>query len=210
MKHGAPARNQNAGGSGLYSSAPTVRVALPQVLSAGVLAPLARDMADHAMWLAERLAEAPGDEQAASQAAALYAKVAHELYQLGGELLGGTGIKAAPLGKLKPDVFQDMLLNEQRAMELVLSQLATAMKRLQDRETIQGDGVVMNLGSEDDPDWQVNPVLSSMAGHMRAAGRMLRDLAANLAWRQISEGQRQGAAERLVELINKPTTGETR
>jgi hypothetical protein len=190
---GAPKRNQNAGGSGLYSLAPTQRVRLPQTLNGAGLAPLARDMADGAMWLAERLAASEGDWSAA-QTAALYAKVAHELYQLGGELLGVTGIKAAPLGGLKAEAFQDLLLNQSRALELILSQCATAMKRIKDREDVQGDGVVLNDGT-------VNPVLASLAGQFRSAGRMLRDVAANLAWRHLADARLEGAAERLLAEI---------
>jgi len=214
MKKG---RALNAVSSGLYSKSPSQRVKLPALVSVASLAPYAGTMADAAIWIAEGLASIRDDR--ARILVGLYASVAHELYQLQGELAGATGVKPSPLGQLDRDAYEAMMANQARAVELVLSQVASAMKRLRDVEEIEGEGLWqgdqkkaahdadqedklllwLTFGEEGAP----NPVLEYLAGHMRAAKRMLRDMAANKAWEQAREAQTNDLAARLLNAIRK-------
>lgn len=123
----------------------------------------------------------------------LYALVAHELYQVAGELAGVTGIKAASLGQLSNEEFDAMMRAQAQALGLILSQCRSAWQAIQDHERIEGNGL-MRKG-------ELNPILESLAGHMRSAKRMLREFAANRAWRQADEEQTGNLADRIRAVI---------
>lgn len=189
---GAPSGNTNAASHKLYSQTPTRYVIISSAVSLAELANFASDLADGALWIAETLAEMPETAAGADQTIALYAAVAAELHQVAAEIEGKTGIKGSALGELSNERFDLLLEKQAKAMELILNQIITAYKRLQDGEFIRAaaiqnpaDGAIMPSGLlvKDDKDWVLNPILKYMAGQMRSAKRIMREFAANLQWK---------------------------
>lgn len=191
---GAPTKNVNAVTSGLYTRTPSRRVSLKGAMSAGTLAPYVQDLGDASLWIAETLAT-KAETGEGQQLASLYATVAHEMFQLQAEMQGVTGIKPASLGRLSEDGFNALIMKQRAALELVLSQITTAVQRVRDVESIEGTGVIL--------DEVVNPVLRYLAGHIRMAKRMMRDMAANWAWQQAAEREDDGLTARLLQAIRE-------
>lgn len=191
-KLGAPRGNQNAQKGGLYAQQPGDWVPVaPQVRPEG-LAVFARDLGDASMWVAEALAaiEAPD----AARAAGLYASVAQELWQLGGELEGATGIKPSPLGALNEGMFEGMMLKQVGALSLILSQCRTAWRRLRERHEMGAEGGLFD-GEK------LNPIIGYLAAHMRSAKRIMRELAANRAWQERGRDAEEDLAARILAAI---------
>jgi len=198
---GAPAKNANAAGHGLYSDRPRRHVAIPAQPLLPELALLAQDLADSALWIAEQLAviEEQMDLQASRQIG-LYASVAQELAQLTGELLGSDGIKPASLGQLGEEQFDHLMRKQVKALELIINQCAGATLYIRDREEIlgTGGGLVMHYEEEFNA---INPSLTYLAGHMRSAKRIIREMAANLAWKMRGTDDNDDLSTRIFKQI---------
>lgn len=183
--------NQNAAGAGLWTKRPVRTVFVPAEVGAAGLAEFAQDLGDAANWVAEELAGEISHE--AARATGVYAAVAHELWQLAGELGGVSGIKAAPLGALGDEAFEAMMHKQIKALGLVLSQCKSAWARLRAMGEV-GEGVV-------DGEGDLDPTLSYLAAHMRTAKRMMRDLAANRAWQAGGRSDDDDLTKRLLDAI---------
>lgn len=192
--------NQNAAGHGLYSANPPARIPdlalVPESLSLERVGELARDMADAALAISQELAEAQGEGSRGTMLIVLYAEVANELHQFAAEAQGVTGIKPATLGRLSVDQFERLMRNQARELHLVLAQCKSAYQAIEARREVarsgvfiggevrkEGDQIVEVVGGE------INPVLHYLAGHMRAAKRLLKQFAANKAWQMANVGE---------------------
>lgn len=197
MSEGAPVRNSNAAKHGLYASQPTRRVTVPAMPSTSELAVYAQDLADGALWISEALEEYIEKHPVKAEvprAVGLYASVAQELYQVAAELEGRSGIKAASLGRLSDERFEMLMKKEAKALALILSQCVSAWKRVQDEQEILRYGLV-------DSEGELRPALNYLAGHMRSAKRIMREMAANLAWKDRGEQQDDDLSIRLMKEI---------
>jgi hypothetical protein len=192
-KRGARRRNTNAAAHNLYSQQPPARIAVAPTSDAGALAEFAVPLADAASWLAEALARGIGNqpEHPAQAQITLYAGVAAELYQLGGELRGGTGIKPAPLGTLSDDHYHVLQRDLSRQLSLVLSQITSAIRYLRAVEETSESGLVETQ----------TRLLTYLASHMRTAKRMIREMAGNVAWRERGTQDDSDIAARLLAAI---------
>jgi len=192
-------RNQNATKGGLWAARPRRTVYVPPDVGAAGLAEFAQDLGDAAIWLAEALAAAgdgAGDGAGmheTARATGLYAAVAQELWQAAGELGGVSGIKPAPLGGLGEEAFETLMLKQEKALSLILSQCKTAWARLKAVQEV-GQGLI-------DGEGRIDPTLTYLAGHMRTAKRMMRDLAANRAWQERGRDGESDLTMRLLEAI---------
>lgn len=197
-RSGAPRRNTNAASHGLYSLEPTHRVAVPQTVTVGELGDFARTLAAGALWIAEALDESMNHvpvTAAVPRAVGLYASVAQELHQVAAELDGLSGIKPAALGQLSDAAFENLMRAEGKSLSLILSQCVSASKRIQDRQEVAGMGLI-------DSDGDVDPVLNYLAGHMRSAKRIIREMAANLAWKERGVDNSDDMVTRILKSIN--------
>lgn len=204
----APRHNDNATGHQLYSQTPLHRVSVPINAAPGELATLAKDLGDAALWIAERLALETTFVRATDgyEASGLYAAVAHELHQVGAELEGETGIKASPLGKLDEASYQRMMEQQTRALSLILSQCKSAWVALEARVQVlgekEGGDEIRRVLMPVEQNGKVLPVLKYLAGHMRKAMRIMRDLAANRAWQLGNTAEEADPAARIMAVIN--------
>ena len=192
MFDGAPRHNANAIGHGLWSKSPALRVTVPAAVGLIEMAEYASTLADAADWIARGLADHVPVDGEDARLIGLYASVAAEMAQMVGELLGETGIKAANLGRLDDAQFAAMMHKEAAALGLLLSQCYSAWQHVRDQEELAGNKGLMVLSKNG---WRANPVLNYLAGSIRSAKRIMRDMAANRAWQQRGiEGQDDLAA----------------
>jgi hypothetical protein len=206
-------RNQNALGSGLYSQKPLVLVEVGAGVTSAELAELAEPLAAAAMWIAEKLDAALRRDllHEGQRLIGLYVAVAHELNQVAAELRGGTGIKPAPLGDLRDVQFENLMTRQAKGLGLILSQCASVWQHLQDREEILGHSVITLLKAEDGQmiTGDLNPTLDYLAAKMRVAKRIMRDMAANRAWREVGQVRGDDLGERLLSTISTEANDET-
>lgn len=207
----APRHNDNATGHQLYSKAPLHRVVVPADVTPGKLAEYARDLADASLWIAARLTVEQNVVPTTDvyKTIGLYAAVAHELHQVAAEIEGETGVKAAPLGKLDEHSYATLIQQQTRALTLTLSQLESAWVSLQarvevlaEREDVADVKDIKRALTPAEQGGKVLPVLNYLAGHMRNAKRMLRDLAANRAWQMGMNTDDDDPAARIIAVIN--------
>lgn len=211
---GAPEGNKNAVSVGLHTKSPAVRVIVAPDVSIAGLSVYAVDLSDAARWVAEQLADELSMDHRDAKLIGLYAAVAGEMAQIAGELQGETGIKPSPLGGLTDAQFDTMMDKQARALSLILSQCGSAWKHLQERQEIAagipqedrirligGEGVV--VWDSDKKEWRAHPVLTHLAGHMRAAKRLMRDLAANRAWNLRGANDNDDLAARVMKAIEE-------
>jgi hypothetical protein len=203
----APRHNDNATGHQLYSKSPLHRVEVTVNAPPSELAKLAKDLGDASLWIAERLDVEMEVALTTDvyKASALYASVAHELHQLAGELQGEVGIKASPLGTLDEAAYERMVEQQSRALTLILSQCMSAWISLSARVEVlaekEGADHINRVLTE--AGGKVLPVLNYLAGHMRAAKRMMRDLAANRAWQLGMTNEEADPAARIMAIIEQ-------
>jgi len=204
----APLRNSNASSHHLFVKDPLHKVTVATDIQPGEMAQLARDLGDSSLWIAERLTlelEARGGKAEAHKLIGLYAAVAHEMHQVAAEMEGETGIKAAPLGGLKDDHYERMIEQQSRSLGLILSQCKSAWVNLQEKVQFNGE----KEGSEEvqrvlsNSDGEGIGVLKYLAGHIRAAKRMMRDLAANRAWKLGGEVDNDDLGTRIRKVIEQ-------
>ena len=208
----APTGNRNASSHHLYSTNPTWKVQVAGEINPTALAAFARGLGDAGLWIAERLTAELDARTRQSlttavetyQMIGLYAAVAHECHQVAAELEGETRIKAAPLGKLDEQRADELLEKQMKALSLILSQCKSAWVRLQDKVQVEGerDGQEVKRAILD-YDGKPDTVLKYLAGHMRSAKRMLRDLAANRAWSHAAKTEEGDATTRILEAIRQ-------
>lgn len=208
---GAPANNSNAASHGLYASSPERRIKIPADASSSDLAKLAHDLADGALWIAETMTIISDAQtvKGAERIVTLYASVAQELQQVGAEITGEIGIKPSPLGSLTDAQYESLMDKHARSLELIINQCVGAWKRLEIEEMIR-QGVVSTDGKKvlDAPTGLLsiddkfnvvpNPVLSYLAGHMRTAKRVMREMAANRAWKLRGAERNDDLATRIL------------
>ncbi len=205
----APRDNTNATGHQLYSQTPLHRVVVPVNAAPGELATLAKDLGDAALWIAERLAMETTFVRTTDgyEASGLYAAVAHELHQVGAELEGETGIKASPLGKLDEAAYNRLMEQQTRALSLILSQCKSAWVALEARVQVlgekEGGDEIKRVLMPVEQNGKVLPVLKYLAGHMRKAMRIMRDLAANRAWQLGAHSEEADPAARIMAAIER-------
>lgn len=200
-RRGAPKSNENASKWGLTSRNPLHKVVVRGTVTMPELAQYASDLAAAALWIAEEI----DAEGAVPRMVGLYATVAAELEQVAAELAGRTGIKPAPLGEISDEAYERLRDQQAKALSLLLSQCTTAWKRL--------EGVVLVMGGtrEDgsrkaalvDMDGDPVPVLNYLAGFLRSAKRLLRDMAANIAWRERGETNVDDLAAAIIRELKK-------
>lgn len=204
----APRHNSNAEGHQLYSKTPLHRVVVPSDVVPVKLAEYARDLGDASLWIAARLTVEQDVVHSTDvyKTIGLYAAVAGELHQVAAEMEGETGIKAAPLGKLDDTSYARLIEQQTRALSLILSQLESAWVSLQARVEVlaekESGGEIKRVLTPAEQGGKVLPVLNYMAGHMRVAKRMLRDLAANRAWQIGLNADEDDPATRIMAVIN--------
>jgi len=196
MRKGLTGKNAQA--HGMWSTTPVQRVTLPETLTIPVLLDVAGYLADAALWLAETMAGGvtpDGKERHAAlispetaHKVGLYAKVAHELAQLQAEVAGG-GLEKATLGALDEGAFSELQRAQRRALWLIANQIAGAVVYLRDRESIQGDVSHSEAAAD---------ILKYLAGHLRSAGRMIKQTAQNLQWAQRRDEGEQSATDILL------------
>lgn len=203
---GAPAGNGNAVSHGLHSSHPARRVEVQPSVTFAEMATFADTLADASIDIADSLAARLDVAHKDAKLVGLYAAVGQEMAQLAGELLGETGIKPAALGRLSEEQFAALMRKEAKALSLLLSQINTAWSRL---KTVEELGVearpdVIDLGRGlIRVDGTVNPVLDHLAAHIRAAKRIMRDMAANRAWEQRGALEEDDLAARLLRQLEE-------
>lgn len=207
--------NRNAIAVGMYSKNPTRRLvelaAAPGEVSIVRLAEWSRDLGDAALTIAEALASELASRHDTSEnlrrQVVLYAEVGHEMHQLSGEIAGVTGIRAAGLGTLGDVEYQELIISQGRALELVLSQCQTAAAYVRARvEFVEVDGLTVARFSDKPGEGLTARVLATLeylAGHIRAAKRMMRQFAANRAWKEVGSG----AVVNLTDKMNKVIEG---
>jgi hypothetical protein len=206
-------RNSNAVTHGLRSRNPALRVPVAANVGLVEMAGFASDLADAAQWVARELAEQLDVMHSDARLIGLYAAVAGELAQTVGEFLGETGIKPASLGRLDDAAFEAMMAKEAEALALILSQTKSAFHHLRDQEELGGSRPdVFGSGSgllvhHPDKGWRTNPMLNYLAAYMRAAKRLMRDMAANQAWKQRGLEADDDLAGRLIAEINRKERG---
>lgn len=204
-KGGAPALNQNAARSGLYTSQPARTVRVPENAGPGDLAQYAQALADLAFWIAEALADAEVEAQdEAARLSGLYAAVANELWQEAAVMAGETGIRPAALGRLGDEAYQALQARTRAALSLVLSQCHTAARQIQVVEEIRAASapdVAGRMRGALVQDGEINPVLRYLASQMRTAKRMLRDMAANAAWQSRGTNEDSDLATRIMDVL---------
>ena len=204
----APRHNDNASGHQLYSKTPLHRVVVPADVEPGKLAEFAKDLGDASLWIAARLTVEQNVVASTDvhKTIGLYAAVAGELHQVAAEIEGETGIKAAALGKLDETSYARLIEQQTRALSLILSQLESAWVSLQARVEVLGEKEdadnIKRVLTPVEQGGKVMPVLNYMAGHMRAAKRMLRDLAANRAWQIGLNSEEDDPAARIMAVIH--------
>jgi hypothetical protein len=216
-KSGAPAGNKNAAKTGLYIANPSERVIIAPDAGLDVLAQGARDLADAALWIAESL-NSINLTLEDGKLVSLYAAVSQELNQLAGELAGEAGIKPASLGTLSDAQYELLMQKQAKALSLTLSQCMGTWKHIRDREEIRKD---VENSADQTPVLEMpagliitecgvpflNPALDYLAAHMRAAKRMMRDMAANRAWRHHGDHPDEDLSERMLKAIPTKTVG---
>lgn len=195
---GAPANNNNAASHGLYASSPERRIKITATASSDDLAICTQDLAAGALWIAEALTLIDGKSERVvkglNQIIPLYASVAQELEQTAAEISGEIGIKPSSLGALTDDQYDGLMLKQSKSLELIINQCVGAYQRLKIGEEIRqavekADGQkVLDLpsgllGYDERGALSINPVLKYLAGHMRTAKRVAREMAANRAWK---------------------------
>lgn len=201
---GAPAKNNNAQGHGLYSSQPERRIRVAHDAELGQMATWAEDLASGALWIAEALAGQVELPIEANKLIGLYASVSQELNQVAAELEGESGIKPAALGQLPDDRYETLMLKQAKALELVLNQCIAAWQHIKDHEDINHDGLFIRWLDEDEVEHtDVNPVLNYLAGHMRIAKRIMREMAANRAWKVRGVEREDDLMARLLKAIDE-------
>lgn len=192
---GAPSGNNNAQKHGLYKKTPDAVVVVAADVSSVEMAVLARDLGGAALWIADELAARIANiEHKDQKLVSLYASVGQELHQVAAELEGESGIKPAPLGKLSDAGYEELMRESARALSLILSQCAAAYQHVFDAETALGYGLFRMGG--------VNPVLHSLAGSMRSAKRIMREMAANQSWRVNGADDKDDLTARLMRMLN--------
>jgi hypothetical protein len=209
-RRGAPARNANAQGAGLYVSNPERRVRVAATVDTLDMAGFAADLGSGALWIAENLAAKLDELELVEgrKLIGLYASVGQELAQLAAELEGETGIKPAALGQLSEARYEALMAKETRALELILNQCIGAWMHIKDREEIEQNGLIRTYEYTDDDGElvkvnEVNPVLNYLAGHMRVAKRIMREMAANLAWKNRGVEREDDLTVRLLNVIGE-------
>jgi hypothetical protein len=209
-RKGAPTRNINATGHGLYTVNPERRVRVAADLDVAEMATFANDLGSGALWIAETLASKLDDLglMEGRKLIGLYASVGQELAQLAGELEGETGIKPASLGQLSDARYQGLMIKQGKALELILNQCIGAWQHIKDHEDITQDGLVRIVEQTSDDGetvkiCEINPVLDYLAGHMRVAKRIMREMAANLAWKNRGVEREDDLTVRLLKEISK-------
>lgn len=218
---GAPKRNGNAVGLGLYASDPPREIKVLAEAEPALLAGYGRGMAESAMWIAEELTGVIDGLSGkgfnlASKAIGLYAAVAQELFQVAAELEGAAGIKPAPLGNLSKAGYERLMDEQARALELILNQCMTAARRLRMGEEIRAAAAEAEKAEDGkkildqipgllvwaEGGLEPHPALAYLAAHMRSAKRILRDMAANRAWKERGQQKETDLGERLMEVIS--------
>lgn len=211
---GAPKRNGNAEGLGLYASNPPREVQVLADAQPTTLAGFGRGMGESALWVAEALTLVIGEVDGramheANKIIGLYAAVAQECLQVAAELEGATGIKPAALGNLSEQAYERLMERQARALELILNQCEAAVRRLQHAEEIRAaaaneNGILPLAGGLlvwTVKGYEPHPALQYLAAHMRSAKRILREMAANRAWRDRGQELESDLGERLREVI---------
>lgn len=197
----APMKNSNAVGHGLHSKTPAKKVVVLPSVGPLDLAEYSADLRDWAMWVADELAaQLPVSHKDAGMAG-LYASVSSEHAQAVAEILGEIGIKPSNLGRLDDARFAQLMAHQAHALGLILSQVASAVQFLRVHEEFKpgageigsAKGVVIDGGA--------NPVLKDLARQMRAAGRLMREMASNLAWQRKGLEGSSNVGERILEML---------
>ncbi len=179
---GAPAENRNARQHGLYSRRPEVLVPVPVDATLTEMETYVGSIAGGALWIAQELewlSDEVVDVYEREQLVALYAVVAGEAYDLQVTLEGRAGLRASPLGQLREGQYEQLLHGSAASLELLLSQVASAKRRL------EIDGLL--VAGERDNERQVNPTLKYLAGTLRKAMRQLWRHSEYIAWGQDDE-----------------------
>lgn len=210
---GAPGRNDNAKGHGLYSARPQRHVQIQVTVGLPELATYAVELGAAALWVAETLADAPAarNDIQVAKLVGLYASVAQELYQVTAELEGKTGIKPASLGELSDERYEALMGKQARALELILNQCISAWKHIEATEeyrqmalvrepdSVSHAGLFIDYGEGLEP----NRALNYLAAHMRAAKRIMREMAANQVWKERGVDREDDLMLRLLKVIEE-------
>jgi hypothetical protein len=99
------------------------------------------------------------------------------------------------LGALSEAAWDDLIRNQIRALNLILSQIITAVMGIKTRETMKEGGIVKN--------GDLNPVLAYLANHMRSAKRMIEEMAANVAWRRQTSSETTDFSDKFLDRGNE-------
>lgn len=208
FREGAPAGNSNAVGHGLNSKTPARRVNVRADVTVAELAEFAGTLGDAAAWVAERLAFEIEDDvnHDDSKLISLYAAVAAELLQFQAELEGGA-TKAAALGTLSDAAFDSLMQKQANALALILSQCVSAWSYLKARVETNSDLMVERINRKTEKhESRAVPVLVHLAAHIRAAKRLLKDMAANRAWKEGDRDNDDDMAKRIMAIIKEMET----
>lgn len=200
-REGAQAKNINAVGHGLHSLTPVRRVEVLPDVGFGGLAVFTNTLVDAALSIARELETRLHVADDDAGLITLYAAVAGELTQLAGELQGETGIKPASLGTLTDSQYDAMMKKQAEALSLILSQCVSAWQYVQMHEELKGQSGLLVRGKFGE--LVANPVLARLAGHMRTAKRLIKDMAADIAWRERGSDDDRDLASAVMDVIKQ-------